>query len=197
MSTSITEQVAVDRILKLFNLPETKLVYKDISFINFLDLLLTKNISSYIISIVRYRSGYFNNIPKGVNLSNYLLNKIGYKRCGSCNKLVLISEFPINNSRTYSICKECKRNKCQQHYEENKEDYCAKDASRRASKLNATPLWSQTDKIKEFYRNRPNGFHVDHIVPLQSNIVCGLHVLENLQYLSASENLKKGNRLEV
>lgn len=197
MSISITEQVAVERILNLFEVSGTSLIYKNISFINFLESLLTKKLSGYLVNTVRYKSGHFNDVPKGLNLSNYLLSRIGYKRCGSCNGLILLSEFPISNSKRYSICKECKRNKCKQHYEGNKDDYFAKDANRRASKLNATPSWSQTDKIKEFYRNRPKGFHVDHIVPLQSDIVCGLHVLENLQYLSASENLKKGNRLEV
>lgn len=58
----------------------------------------------------------------------------------------------------------------------------------------ATPAWADLKAIQAFYEARPEGFHVDHIVPLNGKNVCGLHVLENLQYLPASENIRKGNR---
>ena len=72
----------------------------------------------------------------------------------------------------------------------------AKAAKRRAIKLQAIPPWADLEKIKEFYQNCPEGHHVDHIVPLRHPLVCGLHVSENLQYLTAEENLKKGNTWE-
>jgi 5-methylcytosine-specific restriction endonuclease McrA len=56
------------------------------------------------------------------------------------------------------------------------------------------PLWSETEEIREFYKNCPEGHHVDHIIPLKGKIVSGLHVISNLQYLTAEENMKKGNR---
>lgn len=38
-------------------------------------------------------------------------------------------------------------------------------------------------------------YHVDHIIPINSPLVCGLHTDANLQILTAEENMKKSNRL--
>lgn len=80
----------------------------------------------------------------------------------------------------------------------------AQCAKRRAKKLNATPSWlSEEDHwwIEEIYelaslRTRMTGIKwvVDHIVPLQGRKVCGLHVPQNLQVITESENSKKGNK---
>ena len=65
---------------------------------------------------------------------------------------------------------------------------------RRASRLQRTPAWADLEAIKQFYLNCPEGYHVDHDVPLQGVNVSGLHVLNNLVYLTASDNVKKGNK---
>ena len=71
----------------------------------------------------------------------------------------------------------------------------ALQAKRRSLKLNATPKFANLNKIKEIYKNCPKGYTVDHIIPLQGNNVCGLHVEWNLQYLTRSENSSKSNKL--
>ncbi len=58
----------------------------------------------------------------------------------------------------------------------------------------ATPKWADLNAIQEFYRNCPKGYHVDHIEPINGKDRSGLHVIWNLQYLLASENLKKSNK---
>ena len=70
----------------------------------------------------------------------------------------------------------------------------------RATKLQATPKWADDGYIKLFYElakveevRTGRKVHVDHIVPLQGNSVCGLHCEDNLQLLFDSDNCSKGN----
>lgn len=108
--------------------------------------------------------------------------------------------------------KECQRiyylkNK-QKYYEANRKKWetqphlileaCRK---RTAVKNQAVPKWADFEKIKEIYllAKKLNEltyekYEVDHIVPLKSKLVCGLHVEHNLQIISQSENAAKGNR---
>lgn len=73
-----------------------------------------------------------------------------------------------------------------------------------ATKLGATPAWADDFFMEEIYdlaqrRTKITGlkWHVDHIVPLQHPLVCGLHVEYNLQVITAVDNLRKGNSFTV
>lgn len=80
-------------------------------------------------------------------------------------------------------------------------------SKRKASKLLRTPKWVGQEElwlIKEAYelsqlRTKLHGFswHVDHVIPLQGELVSGLHVPKNLQVIPALENIQKNNRYEI
>ena len=83
----------------------------------------------------------------------------------------------------------------------NKDKTCAAVARRNALKNKAMPPWADLVAIKEFYTlsnqlTKETGIQheVDHIYPLKSKYMCGLHVESNLQILTKEENRKKGNR---
>lgn len=81
-------------------------------------------------------------------------------------------------------------------YEDNREH--VRDAQRRAMEINAAPKWlteEQKKEIKDIYLNCPEGYEVDHIIPLNNKSINGLHVSWNLQYLTVKENRAKGNKV--
>lgn len=75
------------------------------------------------------------------------------------------------------------------------------DTARRQLRLRqAYTAWADDDLITEAYalaqlRTKQTGvaWEVDHIVPLNSNLVCGLHWEGNLQVIPAAANLAKKN----
>jgi len=76
----------------------------------------------------------------------------------------------------------------------------AKNATRRANKVRATPKWANQSKIQELYVQRDLiqkatcvAHTVDHWVPLNSPNACGLHWEGNLRVITDDENSRKSN----
>lgn len=80
----------------------------------------------------------------------------------------------------------------------------AKSMAYEARKKQAMPAWADRAAIDAVYErcaamNRlgDTQYQVDHIMPLASPIMCGLHVDYNLQIIPARENQSKGNRVSI
>ena len=88
----------------------------------------------------------------------------------------------------------------------NKLQVAADNKVRRRKHRQATPPWitrKQKSDIRHIYeiaitmtKTTGEQYVVDHIVPLRSEVVCGLHVPWNLRVITQEENLKKSNKLE-
>lgn len=89
------------------------------------------------------------------------------------------------NPRKLNLTEEEKQQKSKAVHNEAWQRYMAK-------RKNQTPKNVDIKALQQFYLNCPDGFEVDHIIPISKG---GLHSLENLQYLTISENRRKSNKL--
>lgn len=109
--------------------------------------------------------------------------------------------FKEADRKSYWLHREQRIAKSRRWNVENKERFAAREASRRAAQKAATPKWIDWSALEMVYAKAAELttttgvlHHVDHIVPLKSKKVCGLHVPWNLQVLTAFENQSKNNR---
>lgn len=107
-----------------------------------------------------------------------------WHNCPTCNK----------QTRNVLYCSnDCKPKLTpQERYERHKAMHNEAWQRYMAKRKNQTPSDIDIKALQEFYLNCPNGHEVDHIIPISKG---GLHSLENLQYLTISENRKKSNKL--
>lgn len=145
----------------------------------------------------------------------------GHKICNGCLKNLPISEYSYKlNGTIYPRCKNCKsydwsiyheknkqqrNNSCRDYYLDNKEKFREKEKRYKLSKKGAVPIWySDLDKfiLEEMHyicaqRKATTNieYEVDHIIPLNSDIVCGLHWHRNWQILTVADNRQKSNKL--
>ncbi len=137
------------------------------------------------------------------------------KECTKCKIVKEYSEYykkKESKDGLHSHCKTCRnayrmtrpRSKNYQqsnreYYQRNKDKWSTSKARRRAAKLHADVPWADQGYINFVYHCRDvinktykGNCEVDHIEPLQGEHVCGLHVHNNLQLLSAKANRSKG-----
>lgn len=82
-----------------------------------------------------------------------------------------------------------------EYYHKNREKMIAISCAYDSRVRKARPKWQCQKEINNYYKKaKMLGMEVDHIVPITSNVVCGLHCLDNFQMLTRSENARKSNK---
>ena len=124
-----------------------------------------------------------------LNFAKAIANYDGLQRWCNCCRSEYYKANKDNIAKTVSAYKK-----------KNRGSYNKYHSQRKAAKRNATPIWTDDEHVKSLYliaaicRSGGVDIHVDHIVPLKSKLVCGLHCETNLQLLPAHVNLSKNNR---
>ena len=131
--------------------------------------------------------------------------------CRKCNTESAMKSNKENPEKHSSYVKRWQANNWEHHLENcknwrdnNKAHKNSLTAKRRAARHDATPPWLTPEQVvemklvyikaKELEKLDGIKRHVDHIIPLQGDSVCGLHVPWNLQILTAVENIAKSNK---
>lgn len=140
------------------------------------------------------------------------------KLCKKCNTFKPLERFEVSKGSTYkgkqyegtylkNKCKDCKSAEALARYRANRDVEVVKLKERARKKRKedpsihrhnnklfkkhikqATPKWVDKKVLKAVYDNKPEGYDVDHIIPLRAKNVSGLHVPWNLQYLPEDIN---------
>ena len=117
--------------------------------------------------------------------------------CTECNRENSRKRYDPEKRKLRKDVSPNARENSKRWYDKNPKKALANTRYQQASRLKRTPKWSEKDLIQQFYENCPDGYEVDHILPLQGKFVSGLHVLNNLQYLTSTENKSKGNKVSL
>ena len=136
--------------------------------------------------------------------NKYYKTKDGYdKRCKECKYIVNLNA----RLKKFDRYAELNRQRSAKWRKENSGVANFHASKYRAAKLERTANWADLNYIRDLYVNVKEAnemfkdynivFHIDHDIPLQGKLVSGLHVENNLQVLSAYDNLSKSNNYEV
>lgn len=111
---------------------------------------------------------------------------------------------PDYNKKYYEANKARIKQQTKSWSKSNSSKKAAINIKRHCAKSQRTPKWLTSldfNHIQMFYEvsaflTKETGikFEVDHIIPLQGKNVCGLHVPWNLQVITETDNIKKGNK---
>lgn len=140
--------------------------------------------------------------------------RVNDRNCAECDKLhknIYRYKYPEKTREikkaNYYKHRDKHLAKRKRYVEKNRAKVNALAKAYKVRKKNRIPMW--VDKkhmwlIKEAYelaalRTKQFGYswHVDHVIPLQGELVSGLHVIENLRVIPGVDNIKKKNKYEI
>jgi 5-methylcytosine-specific restriction endonuclease McrA len=127
------------------------------------------------------------------------------KNCYKCQCTKELTAFHKDKSKhdgLEGICKSCSRIKNAKWIQENPNKaflrHINKTLKKRVVKWDRelTDLVTEEAALLRTLRKNATGldWEMDHIVPLNGKNVCGLHVWNNIQVITAEENRKKSNK---
>jgi uncharacterized protein YjcR len=152
--------------------------------------------SSYTVSYWRKKLG-FPKSPKSICIREYDWEAIQKDHSAGMPERELCKKYNISTKTIYDAKKSGKLIprlyiKKWKTYEQYRATMNEANARYRARLKNQVVEGEDLSLIKEFYKNCPPGYEVDHIIPLSKG---GLHTLSNLQYLTITENRRKSNKI--
>jgi len=133
----------------------------------------------------------------------WIKNHEWYKKTGLEYYYANKEERSRKMAEWYQENKQVVKENSQRWREANRERVAGYTRERRKMVNMATPKWADKAAIENIYQKARDltsetgiPHCVDHIVPIKSRKVCGLHCEENLQIITISENSSKSNKLE-
>lgn len=140
------------------------------------------------------------------------------KICSKCQQPLPLSAFQVRSvSRDgyQSQCRECRNHTKRREYRANPAPVIARTTQNRRARLDKDPLYRRYLNAIQDVRRRGSvvpkwvtfndfvpiltqavalgpGFEIDHLLPLNGDKVCGLHVPENLRVITGEANRRKG-----
>jgi hypothetical protein len=181
--------------------------------------LVSNRRCSVCLALLRQQRGFDNPDKLGVREARYYRERPGYRGTVIANAARWAETNPEASRDAKARYREANKEVCvarTRRSRELKPDYyrelarCWRASNPDKNRAKATryrarranPYWADQHAVSAVYSACPPGAVVDHIVPLKGYTVegyriSGLHIEENLQYLTPVENARKSNRMRL